>query len=64
MDNFSEMDGLDGNLVHQGVWKTKQKLFPKIKPTLPVAKKNLKGQLITNPEELKDLYLDTFKFRL
>ena len=35
MDNFSEMDGLDGNLVNQGVWKTKQKLFPKIKPTLP-----------------------------
>ena len=64
MDNFSEMNGVDGNLLHQGVWKTKQKLFPKIKPTLPVAKKNLKGQLITNPEELKNLYLDTFKFRL
>ena len=61
MKNFAEMDGIDDNLVHQGVWKTKKKLFPKIKPSLPVGKKNLKGQLITNPEELKNLYLDTLK---
>ena len=40
-------------------WKMKKKYFPKLKPTLPLAKKNLKGQLITNPEELKDLYMDT-----
>ena len=26
--------------------------------------KNLKKQLITNPEELKNLYSDTFRFRL
>ena len=64
MENFGEMDGVDGNLVHQGIWQTKKKLFPKIKPSLPVGKKNLKGQLITNPEELKNLYLDTFKYRL
>ena len=36
------------------------KLFPKIKPNLPVGKK----KLITNPEELKELYLNTFKYRL
>ena len=64
MENFGEMDGVDGNLVHQGIWKTKKKLFPKTKPSLPVAKKNLKGQLITNPEELKTLYLDTLKYHL
>ena len=64
MDNFKDMNGLDGNLKHQGVWKAKKKYFPKIKPTLPVGKKNLKGQIITNPEELKDLYLETFKYRL
>jgi hypothetical protein len=39
--------------------ENEKKYFPKIKPTLPVAKKNLKGQLITNP-----VYLDTFKYRL
>ena len=64
LDNFGEMNSADGNLNHQGVWKTKRKVFPKIKPTLPVGKKNLKKQLITNPEELKELYLNTFKYRL
>ena len=63
-ETFSEIDGGDGNLSQPGVWKAKQKLFPKVKPSLPVGKKNLKGQLITNPEELKSLYLNTFKFRL
>ena len=58
------MDGGEGNLNHLGVWKVKRKQFPKVKPSLPVGKKNLKGQIITNPEELKNLYLDTFKFRL
>ena len=64
LDNFSEMDGNNGNLDHQGVWKTKKKYFSKIKPSLPVGKKNWKNQMITNPEELKELYLETFKFRL
>ena len=64
VENFKEMDGGNGNLNHQGVWKTKRKIFPKVKPTLPVGKKNLKKQIITNPEDLKELYLDTFKFRL
>ena len=64
IDNFKDIDGSNGNLSHQGVWKLKKKYFPKNKPTLPAGKKNLKKQLITNPEELKNLYLDTFRFRL
>jgi hypothetical protein len=64
VDNFKDMNGGSGNLNHQGVWKTKRKFFPKIKPTLPVGKKNLRNQIITNPDDLKDLYLETFKFRL
>ena len=64
MENFNEVDGADGNIAHHGIWNVKRKIFPKIKPPLPVGKKNLKGQLITNHEELKDLYLDTFKHRL
>ena len=64
MDNFKDINGNNGNLSHQGVWKLKKKYFPKINPSLPVGKKNLKGQLITNPDELKKLYIDTFKYRL
>ena len=58
------MEDSHGNINNQGIWKTKKKFFPKTKPSLPVAKKNMKGQLITNPNELKELYLDTFKYRL
>ena len=63
-ENFKSMKGSDDELSHQGIWKIKQKYFPKIKPSLPAGKKNIKKQLITNPEELKELYLQTFKFRL
>jgi hypothetical protein len=64
MENLKDLDGNNGNLNHQGVWKAKKKCFPKVKPTIPVGKKNLKNQIITNPLELKELYRETFKFRL
>ena len=65
VDNFKGMERNDGNINHQGIWKMKKKYFPKLKlKTLPVAKKNLEGQQITNPEELKELYLNTFKYGL
>ena len=43
-----------------GVWKHFKKLNPKILPTLPVAKTNLNGELVTNIQEAKDLLLNTF----
>ena len=64
MENFSDINGSDEFLSQHGLWKVKRKIFPKFKPSLPVGKKNIKGQLITNSEELKKLYLDTYKFRL
>ena len=63
MDNFKELEN-NGDVNYQGIWKIKQKYFPKIKPTLPAGKRNMKQQLITNPAELKKLYLETFKHRL
>ena len=42
----------------------KSKLFPKKQPNIPAAKRNIKGQLITNHAELKQFYLDHFKFRI
>ena len=44
IDNFSDLGGNEGNLKHQGIWKMKKKVFPKIKPSLPVGKKNIKNQ--------------------
>lgn len=63
-ENFKAFDCSNVNVNQHGVWKIKKKYFPKKKQTLPVGKKNLKKQLITNPNELKSLYLNTFKHRL
>ena len=41
-----------------------KKVFPKNTLPLPVGKKNTRGQIITNPEKLKDLYLETYVHRL
>jgi hypothetical protein len=46
------------------MWKLKKKIFPKNLPSLPTAKKDSKGNLISSPEELKSLYLQTYKTRL
>ena len=46
------------------VWSLKRKVFPKNKESLPFAKKNCDGKLISSHKQLKDLYLDTFVHRL
>ena len=43
-ENFSGINGKEGDLSHQGIWKIKKKYFPKIKPSLPVGKLNMKKQ--------------------
>ena len=50
--------------TREGFWRLKTKLFPKKQSAIPTAKRNIKGQIITNHKELKQLYLDHFKFRL
>ena len=46
------------------MWKTVRKLCPKCGGTLPTAKKNHKGKLITGPSELKKLLAKEYKERL
>ena len=46
------------------MWGIKKKIFPSKRKTSILAKKNGKGKLVTNPGELKKLYLDTFVSRL
>ena len=47
-----------------GMWNVKKKIFPKNPQTKPTGKKNARGQIITSPEGLKLLYLETYKHRL
>ena len=55
---------LKGNGINDGVWKLREKYFPKKEPSAPVAKRNEEGQIITNEHELKELYLNHFINRM
>ena len=56
--------GSMGSMNVLGVWKSFKKLNPKITPSLPVAKLNSSGHLVTNSCEIKELLLNTFMFRM
>ena len=47
-----------------GIWRLKNRFFPKKQTTLPTAKKNMAGKIITNHRELKDVYLAHFSHRM
>ena len=54
---------LDGS-GRRRLWTLLKRKFPKIKSSFPVGKKDRKGNLITNHEGLKKLYLRTYINRL
>ena len=63
-ENFSSFADTSGNCNTNGMWKMKKKMFQNKRNISILAKKNKKGKLITNPTELKNLYLKTFMDRL
>ena len=46
------------------MWKLLKKMFPKISPAVPVGKRDKSGNIITNHNSLKHLYLATYISRL
>ena len=64
VNNFQELSNTDGSTNINGMWNLKKKVFPRNVETLPVAKKNYDGRLVTSQKELKTLYLSTFSHRL
>ena len=46
------------------IWELLKKNFPKFNSTVPVGKKDKSGKIVTNHENLKKLYLNTYKHRL
>ena len=57
------IETLEGKLSQPGLWKLKQRLCPPAKDP-HMAKIDEKGNIITAPETLKKLYLDTYVYRL
>ena len=48
----------------QQIWKTMNKLWPKVENKLPAAKKNNRGQVISDPNQLKKLLEQEYRERL
>ena len=63
-DNFEKLSNTDGTTNNNGIWALKRKLLPKNTKSLPMAKKDLNGKLISSQNELICLYMDTYKQRL
>ena len=64
VENFKSFGDNQERLNTNGMWNVKRKIFPKNNPIKPTGKKNARGQIITSPEGLKDLYLETYTKRL
>ena len=62
-DHVKEVETLDGNFSQVGFWKIKKKLCPRAQEP-PMAKRNENGILISSPNLLKNLYLQTYQHRL
>ena len=58
-----DLETVDGRFCNLGFWKLKRKLCP-IAEDPPMAKRNKSGNIVTAPEAIKDLYVDTYKDRL
>ena len=64
MKNFKRFSDQPENINLQEVWKILKNICPTNKSTLPTAKKDHKGNLITNPQDIKSLLAKEFKERL
>ena len=64
MDNFKHYSDNPESINLMQMWKTVRKLWSKCGGTLPTAKKNHKGKIISGPSELKKLLAKEYKERL
>ena len=62
-DLSDDENGANG-VRRRKLWKLLKKYYPKVSTAVPVGKKDGKGNIITNHEGLKHLYLQTYVNRL
>ena len=66
-DKIKSLEVLGGEsdcINTNGMWSIKKKIFPKIKPQVSTGKRNPSGKMVTNPSELKKVYLEEYLGRL
>ena len=64
MQNIKDLSDGSNNLSRIKFWKIKNKICPKTQPSLPVAKMDECGKLISSKRELKKLEVRNYKHRL
>ena len=64
MKHFNEISKDPENVNLNEVWKTMNRLWPKVQPILPSAKKDHRGRLVTAPNEIKKLLSKEYRERL
>ena len=64
LEQVSGMSDTASNLSRIKMWKVKQNICPKFEVNIPVAKMDESGNLISNQDELKKLYVNTYQYRL
>ena len=64
MKNFAYFSENPDQIELQKMWKTLKSICPKIKPSLPSAKRNLKGKLVSSQKDIKNLLAAEYKNRL
>ena len=62
-EHLKSLEFNGGKFSQTGMWRLKNKLWPKPKDP-PMAKYDRKGNLVSAPRALKELYLDHYKQRL
>ena len=64
MKHFKQFNDDPENINLNNLWKVFKKLGLKYKNTVPVAKKDYKGNIISEPKQIKDLLATEYKLRL
>ena len=64
MKNFKHFSDNPETINMQQMWKLLKRIWPKTGSSLPVAKKNHKGKIVTGPRDLKNLLAREYKDRL
>ena len=61
--HISSLNVTDGSFSQIGLWKMKSKICPRPRDP-PMAKRDLKGNLVSAAGPLKQLYIETYSHRL
>ena len=64
MKSFHYFSEHPENIQMQKMWKALKGICPKLKPTLPSAKKNHRGKIISGQKDIKNLLAKEYKNRL